>query len=223
MGAGRGGGDSDVKSAQCPFDTVDDALKISQYIVVPEPEYPETSGFQPNRPSRVSLRAVLATVDLDDQSRGETDEIGNVGANRRLAPKARIQNLPAPDRALERPLRIGHARAKRARKLCLAFGARWRCHTTTYEWQSTRLGSGTPSQPSPVKGEGSPFVPARCYPRPLDGGGSGWGWLQASRKPWTGRSGHPLPPGRGNQICGRTKRHPSPRWGEGGEGEARAG
>ena len=85
-----------------------DAFDVSQNFVVPEPQHPIADTFEPRGPPFIGLAlAMLTTIDLDDQSRLLTNEIGNVTSNRLLPSPLRFrlacaQLLPEP------ALGIGH-------------------------------------------------------------------------------------------------------------------
>ena len=75
----------------------DHAVGVAQHVVVPKAQNSITSRFEPHGPFGITsdLIGVLAAVHFDDETRGETDEVGNVGTERRLPPKAVALDLLA--------------------------------------------------------------------------------------------------------------------------------
>jgi hypothetical protein len=78
---------------------------------------------------------MLAAIDLDDQSRRVTDEVGNEPADRRLTAKSILFGLPQSQHLPEPFLGFRH----------LAAG---------YAGAPVGSAASPPPQPSPIKGEG---------------------------------------------------------------------
>src|ERR1700683_1667264 len=91
----------------------------------------------------------LAAVDLDDQSRFMACEIGNVAANRHLAAEPVFVHLTQAQHPPDLPFGLGHVRPQGS---CPGVGAG--VGMFFHSWASA-MRVTTPSQPSPIEGEGS--------------------------------------------------------------------
>ena len=80
MGEGLGGGDP----VKILGDHREHAFRIVQNLVVPEPQDAVPLAFQEPSAACLLLRreVMLAAIDLDDQSCGVTDEVGNEPTDR---------------------------------------------------------------------------------------------------------------------------------------------
>jgi len=95
----------------------DHAVGVAQHVVVPEAQNPIALRLKPHRAFSVTsdLIGVLAAVHFDDESRGETDEVGNVGAEGHLPPKAVAIGLLAAQSRPELLFGLGRIAAQLAR------------------------------------------------------------------------------------------------------------
>jgi hypothetical protein len=96
-------------------DTLQNATKIFQHIIVPETQDTKALCPQPCIAFRIIRRfgrSVLPTIDLNDEPCFEADKIHNIRTNRKLSPKRQtlkaMRSQPLPDFRL----RIGHAAPK---------------------------------------------------------------------------------------------------------------
>ncbi len=98
-------------------DRLQNAFRICQHVVVPEPNYPATEFIQYSRTLGIgiSLIRVLPTVHFDDQSSSDTSEVGHIGADGYLSAKMITIELVAAQSAPEPYFRVGLALAKVAR------------------------------------------------------------------------------------------------------------
>ncbi len=65
-------------------DALDHCVGVVQHVVVPEADDAVAEALERARALRVDLRAMLATVDLDDEVRGAAGEVGDVRSDREL-------------------------------------------------------------------------------------------------------------------------------------------
>ena len=74
------------------------AILVLQYLIVPEAQYTKILGAQPSITLSISVRSVgvLASVNLNDQTRVEARKVDNVPANRNLLAKAMTIDVLAP-------------------------------------------------------------------------------------------------------------------------------
>lgn len=87
---------------------------LVQHLVVPEAQHPIATRLDKARSRQVVFGSflVLATIQFDYQAMFRAGEIGNVWANRKLAPEVRIMNLPASQAIPEMLLRVSEVLAK---------------------------------------------------------------------------------------------------------------
>src|ERR1700712_2054800 len=71
------------------------AIGICEHVVIPEADDAIAFGLHRNRPIAIRLLAMLPAIDLDDQSRPVTAEIGEKAADRHLATKAHLGEMLA--------------------------------------------------------------------------------------------------------------------------------
>ncbi len=124
---------------------LDHAVGVAQHVVVPKAQNPITLRFEPHGSFGIMSDSigVLAAVHFDDESRSETDEVGNVGTERRLPPKAVALDLLA---AQSRPEPLFGLR-----RIAAQFARDANGHDSI-------SGSGTPPPTLPRKGGGGSGV-----------------------------------------------------------------
>src|SRR5205807_10270911 len=68
---------------------LDDAVRVREHVVAPEPQHPPAPLFEPGRTRPISLIiGVLTAIGLDDQAISRAREIHNETADRKLPAKA---------------------------------------------------------------------------------------------------------------------------------------
>jgi hypothetical protein len=68
-------------------DHLQHAIDIRMHVVVPESQDTKILPPEPSVTNRIILRRMLAPVDLDNQPRLQTNEIGDVAPERHLTPE----------------------------------------------------------------------------------------------------------------------------------------
>lgn len=101
---GEGSGRTVAGQQNLVADDVQHAVDISDDVVVPEPQHPETMRFDQARPFDID-RAVrmLSAVKLDHQPQATAGEIGDIRPDGELKNEFRVFDLPASD-ALPQPV-----------------------------------------------------------------------------------------------------------------------
>jgi hypothetical protein len=110
---------------------------------------------------------MLAAVDLDDQPRFVANEVGNERSDRHLTAKPEPVGLPRPQYLPEPPLGFGHRTAQRPGAI-----AGTRARLFLHHWFVLGIITPIPALPR-LRGYG--IHRSSTCPRPLDGGGVGWG------------------------------------------------
>jgi hypothetical protein len=95
-------------------DSLADPLSVLQYFRVLKAKNAEPLCFQIRR-SFGSIAYVLASIDLDNQSAFEADEVDDVSVDWLLSTELRMRKVAGPQYAPKRPLGICHVSAKRTR------------------------------------------------------------------------------------------------------------
>lgn len=126
------------------FDHPQYAFQIAQHLVVPEPHHAKALRLQPRRSGCIAFGRVLPTVYLDDQSRLEADEIGDIVSKRHLSAEFRSLQLARAQRLPQTTFRIGAAMPHRS-------GAR---HKSVSMFGHGPLTPMLAHRPSPARGEG---------------------------------------------------------------------
>jgi hypothetical protein len=127
-------------------DAVRDAFGVGQHIVVPETKHAVAVRFQHCAAWRIRLFAVLPAIDFDDQLGAMAREIGDILTDRNLPPKAGIGKTSRSNRQSARSASVALARNSRERVVLPSGGIRF--------MSAVSSGEATPTQPSPIKGEG---------------------------------------------------------------------
>ena len=93
-----------------------DTGTICHDIQITEPQDTKSLRFQERItaliPNKAGGLVVLATVDLDDELRGVTDEIRDIGADRHLPAEQCVVQTVGADDAPDDPLRLGRILAQ---------------------------------------------------------------------------------------------------------------
>jgi hypothetical protein len=92
---------------------------------------------------------VLAAIDFNDQPRFVTYEVGDIPTDRRLSAEAESADLPGPQHPPDPLFGIGRLPPQCARSIAGAVAG----VLLHVGWASSAV--VTPTQPSPIKGEGS--------------------------------------------------------------------
>lgn len=94
---------------------IEQAVEVVHHFAVPEADHPEALRFDVTRAPRISIErfGVLAAVDFDHELVPEGQEIGNVGADRRLPTKLCFRERLA-QRSPENAFGVGHVAAQAA-------------------------------------------------------------------------------------------------------------
>ena len=121
-------------------------IGILQHIVVPEAQDAVSFGFDYSRSGAVRFRAMLPAIDFDDEPGAMANEVGDKMPDRRLPAKMMLVEAFA-QYAPQRALGVGHVAAQPPGA---ANGASW--WMMLHAWRFTS--NGTPTQPSPIKGDG---------------------------------------------------------------------
>ncbi|HEX4106261.1 MAG TPA: hypothetical protein VHX92_08510 [Rhizomicrobium sp.] len=104
--------------AQRDFNSIQNGWQVRHHLIGPKPEHAKTIAFEPGGTPHImrhlSSFAVLTTIDLDHQPRGQANEIGKIWPKRKLAAEAQPIDLFAPQRLPESFLGIRRIGAKLA-------------------------------------------------------------------------------------------------------------
>jgi hypothetical protein len=83
-----------VRGFQCFSNDAEHAIRVAQYVVIPEAQQPVTARGKPRIATLVaSATGVLTAIGFDDQVQIEADEVDNERANGLLAPELRPVQL----------------------------------------------------------------------------------------------------------------------------------
>jgi hypothetical protein len=97
-------------------DDFDHGLRVVEHLVIPEAKHSVPLSLEPGCSHGIvgSLVIVLASIDLDDESLLQTDEVHNVSTKRVLAAERASLELSLPQPAPQDSFGIGHVSAKLA-------------------------------------------------------------------------------------------------------------
>jgi len=93
------------------------ALNISEYIMVPKPNDAEPLRFEKSGARCVTLETVVPTIDLDNELDIKTDKISYVRRNRNLPPEFCLENLSVSELRPQQGFCFGGVAAQVARPL----------------------------------------------------------------------------------------------------------
>lgn len=96
------------------------AVHVLRHVVVPETDHAVTAPFQICRPPRVDVLTMLASIEFDDQTRVDAEEVGDEWADRGLEPELVSRQSSVADALPEALLRLCPVAAK---FLCVRAGA----------------------------------------------------------------------------------------------------
>ena len=147
MGEGLGGGDA----AQLLGDYRMNTVEICQHLVVPEPQNAIALVLEKRASLGLARRRaiVLTAVDFHNQPGIVAYEIGDVAANGYLAPEFVSVHLLRAQYQPDAPFRFGHISPQVA-------SSRMSAEYGVFLHVLVSIAGGiTPSQPSPIEGEGS--------------------------------------------------------------------
>ena len=100
-----------VTVVQCGHDRQKNTLSVAEHLIVPKADHSISLAFDDRRTRRVNFGCVLAAIDFDDELGPMTSKIGDVVADRYLAPEMPFGEV-LPKQSPNRTFRIGHVSAK---------------------------------------------------------------------------------------------------------------
>ena len=138
-----------VMAPQIVSDRCSDPLRVSQNVVVPKPQDAEALAPQEVCSADLLFRlaVMLTAIDLDDQPGLVTNEVGDIASDWNLATKPATIQLTLTEQSPQRALRVCHLAPQRP---CPSNGA---VDGMSFH-PPFATGTLTPTQPSPIKGEG---------------------------------------------------------------------
>ena len=97
------------------FDRLHDAVRTLQHLVVPKPQNVKALTLRPRRAHCIEFGppGVLPAIHLDDELAGETHEVDDVGADRRLTPELKAVDLSCPQAPPKPALGFGRIASER--------------------------------------------------------------------------------------------------------------
>jgi hypothetical protein len=100
---------------QLPLDYPDNALDISQDIVVPKAQHPVSGGDHRLIADPISFAlGVLSAVDFDNETTVLAQKVGHISVDRDLSPELSSANLPFAQFRPQQAFRVRHRTAKAA-------------------------------------------------------------------------------------------------------------